>query len=121
MTLHHPMCPPSRGLRLVSETRIHHRSPVPAGSDRAVAAACMARLLRVAAVLQQRDGAAFDRAEADRALAFFAAIAEGISDDAPGEAATLDFLREHPSFASFILTGDLAALICAATGASSRH
>ncbi|UYO55710.1 hypothetical protein [Rhodopseudomonas palustris] len=121
MTLHQPMCPPPRGLRLVSETRIRHRSPVPAGSDRAAAAACMARLLRVTAVLEQRDGAAFDRVEADRALAFFAVIAEGISDAAPGEAAALDFLRDHPNFATFVLTGDVDALICAAAGARSRH
>ncbi|MGX7741538.1 hypothetical protein [Rhodopseudomonas parapalustris] len=81
----------------------------------------MARLLRVTAVLEQRDGAAFDRVEADRALAFFAIIAEGISDAAPGEAATLDFLRDHPSFAAFVLTGDVDALICAAAGARLRH
>ncbi|MFT4277368.1 MAG: hypothetical protein QM576_13525 [Rhodopseudomonas sp.] len=121
MTLHHLMCPPMRGLRLVSETRIHHRSPVPAGSDRAVAAACMARLLRVTSVLEQRHGAAFGRVEAERALAFFAVIAEGGSDAAPGEAAALDFLREHPSFASFILTGDLDELIATAASAASRH
>jgi hypothetical protein len=121
MTYHHPLCPPPRGLRLVSETRIRHRSPVPAGSDRAVAAACMARLLRVTAVLEQRDGAAIDRVEADRALAFFAVIAEGVSDAAPEEAADFRFFTDNPSFASFILTGDVDALICAAAGARSRH
>lgn len=117
MTSETTTVPPFGGLRLVAsnphiEPRTNRSAP---HGDRAAAAACMARLLRVTAILERRGE--LDRVEADRVLAFFAEISVGVRDQAADDAVALDFLRQHRQFANFVLYGELDAVFEAAAQA----
>lgn len=123
MTLHHPMCPPPRGLRLVSSRSIAPPPAAPIGASeerqrRAAAAASLSRLTSRVIPILQLIGNADHLAAAEHATEHFEAAACGERD---GEDATLPLFLLLPDLADFVLRGDLDALICAAAFAGARH